>query len=46
MHVVPGGTQLADLTPVLVARFQSQGRAAFLGLAGLSSRSPATSTSS
>lgn len=33
LHVVPGGIQLADLTPVLLSRFQSQGRRAFLGLA-------------
>lgn len=33
LHVVPGGTQLADLTSILVSRFQSQGRTAFRGLA-------------
>lgn len=33
LWVVPGGTALTDLTPMVLSRFQSAGRAAFLGLA-------------
>lgn len=33
LWVVPGGTALGDLTPVIASRFQTNGRSAFLALA-------------
>ncbi len=33
LWVVPGGTKLTDLTPLMLSRFQSGGRGAFLALA-------------
>jgi chromosome partitioning protein len=33
LSIVPGGVRLADLTPLLLSRFQTAGRSAFLALA-------------